>query len=341
MRIRSVLAALGAATAFGVAPAANAAIVHVHPGQSIQDAIDAAEPGDTIAVAPGVYRENLTITTDRLTLRGAGDRRTVLKPAETPTASFCTEDGAVNGICVVGHFDANGPTDPIVGTKIKRMVVDGFAGFGIALFNAKNSTVAHSVARNNEEYGISGFVLEEVRFLYNAAHHNGEPGFYIGDSPDADAVVIGNRSHHNVGPEGFGFLFRDASEGVVRDNQAWDNCAGMVFADTGENPEPLSDWRAWDNVVSHNNASCTGETGGPPPTSGIGFLLLGGDHIVVKENLVRRNEPTGPSIASGGIAMISSTAIGGSDPTANRIVRNSVRLNSPFDILWEDRKSVV
>src|SRR4051794_33977297 len=76
----------------------------VHPGESIQAAIDAAHPGDTIRVAAGVYNENLTVTTDGITLRGEGanDAGTVLKPGATPTPSTCTdpESGAVNGICV-------------------------------------------------------------------------------------------------------------------------------------------------------------------------------------------------------------------------------------------------
>jgi parallel beta helix pectate lyase-like protein len=339
--LRSLLVALGATVALvALAPVANAAIIHVHQGQSIQAAIDNADPGDTIVVAPGVYRENLTISENHITLRGTigRERRTVLKPAETPTPSFCTQDSSVNGICAVGEIDANGnPGAPIVGTRIKGFVVNGFSGFGIALFNAKHTTVSWSRALNNEGYGISGFALEEVWLLHNVAHHNGEPGFYIGDSPDADAVVIGNRSHHNVGGEGDGFLFRDASEGIVRNNRAWDNCSGFIFVDSGENPDPLSDWRATGNVARHNNASCTGEAGGPPPISGIGIALIGSDHVVLRENVVRGNSPTGPSpLGSGGIIVVDSTAIGGAAPTANRIIDNIARHNSPFDISWDE-----
>jgi len=335
------MVALGATVAMAAfAPAVNAATIHVHHGQSIQAAIDNADPGDTIVVAPGVYRENLTITEDHITLRGTvgRERRTVLKPAETPTPSLCSMDSSVNGICAVGEIDASGNLGaPVVGTRIKGFVVNGFSGFGIALFNAKHSNVSWSKAVHNGEYGISGFALEEVWLLHNVAHHNAEPGFYIGDSPDADAVVIGNRSHHNVGGEGFGFLFRDSSEGVVRDNKAWDNCAGFVFADTGENPDPNSEWRAVDNLARHNNASCAGEEGGPPPTSGIGIVLIGGDHAVVRDNVARGNSPTGPSpLGSGGIVVLDSTAIGGSVPTANRIIDNLARGNSPFDISWDE-----
>jgi parallel beta-helix repeat protein len=323
----------------GTAPVASATVFHVHPGESIQAAIDAASPGDTIKVARGVFHENLTITTSGITLRGRGPNQqgTVLMPAATPTPSVCAseEDGEVHGICIAGAFDPETGDlgDPVVGTTVEGMLVDGFSGFGVILLNAKHSTVADVQARKNEGYGISGFVLSGIKLLHNWAHDNVEPGFYVGDSPNANARIIGNRADHNE----IGIFLRDSSHGVVRQNKVHDNCAGIVVLETGA-PDPAGHYRLKNNLVRRNTQACEGEPEeGEPGLSGIGIALAGADGVLVKHNQVRGNKPTGDSLVSGGIVVFSTAdpSIGGDDPNDNRIVGNSLHNNEPFDILWD------
>src|ERR1700748_839096 len=52
----------------------------VAPGDSIQRAIDASHPGDTVLVRAGTYRENLTVTVPDLTLRGESTDQVILRP---------------------------------------------------------------------------------------------------------------------------------------------------------------------------------------------------------------------------------------------------------------------
>lgn len=51
----------------------NAAVLTVEPGQSIQDALDVAQPGDTVELQDGEYREDLVTVRD-----GEPDRRIVI-----------------------------------------------------------------------------------------------------------------------------------------------------------------------------------------------------------------------------------------------------------------------
>ncbi|MCC7044312.1 MAG: nitrous oxide reductase family maturation protein NosD [Acidobacteria bacterium] len=73
-------------------------VVRVMPGQSIQQAIDAAPPGAVIEVARGVYRENLRI--DRpLTLRGL-DRPTISGGLTGDTIRVASPGVVIEGLIV-------------------------------------------------------------------------------------------------------------------------------------------------------------------------------------------------------------------------------------------------
>jgi hypothetical protein len=319
---------------------AEAGTVVVHPGQSIQRAVNRAHRGDTVRLAPGTYHQNVTIQ-KRISLVGAGwgPHGSRLFPGANPVPSVCSSPGSVHGICVAGRFDQNGnPIGPVRGVTIRNLSVHNFSGFGIGMFAANRTTVRGVAAVGNGEYGISGFVLHGVRFLHNLARANGAPGFYIGDSPHAGAVVAGNRAFGNgtSGAEGIGILIRDSSWGRVWGNITRNNCAGIVIVDSGENPAPTTHWAAWGNVASHNNRACAAESGGGAPAlSGIGITLFGASHSSLWRNWTNNNRPSGPSVFSGGIVVASATPAGGADPVDDLVRRNHAHRNSPVDILYD------
>src|SRR4051812_5631356 len=85
------LAGLSGAGLIGAAAAEAADGVVVHPGESIQAALDAAQEGDTITVSAGTYHEYLQISTDGVTLQGEG---AVLEPPTDPAAptNLCSDE---------------------------------------------------------------------------------------------------------------------------------------------------------------------------------------------------------------------------------------------------------
>jgi len=121
-----------------------------------------------------------------------------------------------------------------------------------------------------------------------------------------------------------------------------------VFLNTGTGAG-VHDWVASDNRATHNNNFCPGsETGLPFTLTGLGILIAGGQHIVLRDNTVRANQPSGPTTTlngvalAGGIVVVSTANISvfsdgfmGSDAARNTIVDNTVKDNHPFDLVYD------
>jgi parallel beta-helix repeat protein len=174
------------------------------------------------------------VTTDRLTLRGLG---AVLEPASTPTHNACldpTSPADVNGICVLGdvNFDTGEVNRPVNDVTVTGFTIRGFSDSGIIAVGAGNATFSNNVAEDNDEYGIRAFTSSGTRMLFNRVSGANEVGFYIGDSPNADATLVGNESFDSL----FGVLIRNALQGSVVANSLHDNC--VVVAVLADAPGP-------------------------------------------------------------------------------------------------------
>jgi hypothetical protein len=343
--MRRRLVVLGALLAgLCVTGAASAATIVVRPADSIQAAIDRASPGDTILVRPGTYAEYLTIQKDNLTLKASGVRRSVLLVPEKDKWPNCPWANYGSGICVHGQVDEDGNVGPPVsGTRIVGLTVANFPRSGIVFLNANDSAVSGTELRGNGGYGIIGWVLSTVRFANNVAHDNRLGGFFIGES--AKETVSGNQSYRNFDRvcipqfcegDGGGFLFVDSSHGVVRNNNAWDNCVGYAFDGWGDAPL-LRDWTVTGNTALHNNAVCPNWGAPSGWRYGVGFLLSGTQNVVLSANIAERN--AGPPQRAGGIVLVSSAGSLGPDPTDNVVKDNVALKNRPFDIRWDETGS--
>jgi len=150
-----------------------------HPAtENIQDAIDAANPGDTIWVAPGIYREYLHITTDNLTVQGAGIDQSIIdldglmpywhyEGCSTSYASragvlisgYGSPDEIVEGVTFKGFTVKNAGLNPPGGGSYPEFLdpegdgQDDVRGIGIG--NGKNILIQNCKVVNSGYYGIT------------------------------------------------------------------------------------------------------------------------------------------------------------------------------------------
>jgi nitrous oxidase accessory protein NosD len=325
-----VLALAALALAASVAPAAaNQPTLVVRPGESIQAAVDAARPGQTITVLAGTYRENVAITTDGITLRGRGAR--LVPPAE-PAPNICSEPGqpATIGICVLGqlNFQTGEVLRPVKDVTISGFKLRDFPDAGILALGAKDATFAHNVALNDDEYGITAFTSTGTRMLFNRASGAEEAGFYIGDSPKADATLVGNVATDSR----FGILWRNAEGGTAVHNLVAGNCVGiMVLSGIPGLPGLAGGLSMHANLIRANSRPCEASEEGPA-LSGVGIAIAGAHDDRVNGNRIIGNVPSGETEFSGGVAVVTDFL---GRPPRNNLVQGNVVLRNQPDLFWD------
>jgi parallel beta-helix repeat protein len=160
----ALLVASGVALAAAIGSAGAQSSV-VGPGESIQKAVNAADPGDTIVVR-GVHREDVVIRKNGIKLRGEDDA-VIEAPTRAKADSPCSKLFGPEAICVFG--DANLTTTkvnrPISDVSISGFTIRGFKqkpnkGFStimIDVLGAHNTTIAGNHVMGNAAGGIGVF----------------------------------------------------------------------------------------------------------------------------------------------------------------------------------------
>src|SRR5215211_7128771 len=154
----TLLVTSGVALALTKIGSAGAQSSVVGPGESIQKAVNAAHPGDTIVVR-GVHREDVFIRKNGIKLRG--DDAVIEAPTTAKADSPCSKFvGGPEAICLLGDF--NPETDEI-NKRVSDVSVSGFTfrgfkdkdAFVIDVFAARNATVEGNRITGNVAKGIA------------------------------------------------------------------------------------------------------------------------------------------------------------------------------------------
>ncbi|MFN0095761.1 MAG: NosD domain-containing protein [Dehalococcoidia bacterium] len=313
----------------------------IFPDDSINDAIDAASPGDTIILAEGTYYEEvLAFNKSNITVKGANSN-VVIRPsaAEEGSAGPAAESPCEvpTGICVYTSSDVT----------FKQITVSGFS-VGVGVILGVSTRIEDIRALDNVIGGIVVYQSIATTLYRNVTNNDSSDisrfGILAIDTLRSEIRL--NRTEHSA----IGIAVADSSDAAVLSNTARYNCAGIAFLEVVSS--------SINNNTSHNNTfACitsfedifdAGATlAGEQPAdaadtpvyyniSGTGIFVAASENIEVKGNSLTGNRgypfsdtPGYVTIPSGGIVAMAFDDDNNISLTisANFLRRNDVDIN--------------
>jgi parallel beta-helix repeat protein len=266
--------------------AVRAATITVHPGESIQAAVDAASPGDTVKVRPGNYTEThggsaAVRITKRLNL--------IARSTRLEKVRVLPGIGNLHGILV----EPENPGDPDVQrVKIKGFTVQGFDKNGIWLKNVDNFRIEKNESIDNLENGIFPTLSANGLVKKNIAYGSEDSALWVEASENVRVI----RNDLSGSPTGLEITV--SKDIVAKNNDIHNNTVGIgLYHPNGAALPPLGndgDWEIINNNVYNNNLPnpvSGGLVGALPP--GIGVLLIGVDRVTLRRNTIQGNTLAG------------------------------------------------
>lgn len=265
----------------------------VNPGESIQAAVDAAAPGDTIRVMPGEYVEShggdaAVRITKSLKLIAESDGDQVVRILPGP--------GQMHGI-LVGPENFGDPD--VDGVEIRGFTIEGFSQMGIWLRYVQNFLIEDNVSANNLHNGIWPTLSANGEVRKNISYGALDSALWV--EAAENVRVIDNELYRS--PTGLEVTI--SSDVYMEGNDVHDNVVGVgLYHPSGAGlpeddwpPQPFHSWTLVNNRVYDNNFAnpVTGGLVGELP-SGSGVLVLGSDDVEIRGNEITNNNFFGVAI---------------------------------------------
>ena len=283
---------------------------------TIQAAVNAAQPGDTVVVPPGVYRESVTVTKSGITLTGS-------------RAAVIDATGFTNGVFVNGGAINQGPPPSCPQPGLSNVTVSGLTirnatRTGIRLVGVDGFEVSGGRYSNNGLYAVFPICSSHGLVAGNEASGTRDAALYVGSSDSVDLT------HNQVTSSVVGVEVENSTNIAVTENRVTDNAAGIIAFVLPRRPVPVTDEvLIANNVVTANNRDNPFPVDQTNPVSlipgGTGVLSAGADHVTIARNTVLGNRTGGIAVVDQPLAAIDPRVE--PNPDGNRVVSNTVLRN--------------
>jgi parallel beta-helix repeat protein len=225
--------------------------------QTIQGAVDAATPGDLVLIALGTYREEVTVTTPSLTIRGV-DR---------------------NGVILEGEFQrGNGIAVFADAVAVENLTVHGYTLNGVIWSGVTGYRGSWLTALSNGDYGIFAYDSRDGMIEHSYANGSPDSGFYIGACQPCRAVVRDVLAERNA----LGYSGTNSGGDLYIVESVWRDNLGPGMAPNTFDVEPYPPQRG--TTIAGN--LITGNTGD-------GIAIVGGNENLIVRNRIERNGGVG------------------------------------------------
>ena len=240
----------------------------------IQTAVDKASPGDLILISPGVYKEAVTVTTDRLVIRGLDRNKVIL-------------DGGYkldNGIKVLGAD----------GVAVENMTARRFTSNGFFWTGVQGYRGSYLTATRNGDYAIYAFDSTDGIFEHDYGSGSPDAGFYIGQCYPCNAEIRDSIAEYN----GLGFSGTNVGGNLIITKSIWRHNRAGIVPNSGDSEKlpPEHDTTVVGNVVYDNSNGKTPAIDDAKLAQGNGILVAGGNTNLVTNNLVYHHDIAGIAI---------------------------------------------
>ena len=214
---------------------------------TIQQAIDAANPGDTVFVWNGTYYEGngVNISEDRITLQGEDANTTTIHGMWTAekVVNVSGDYVSVSGLMVTGS-SRSGSGIYLSGSCNCRLSQNNATdnNYGIWLDSSSNNNLTGNSANNNHN-GIYLDSSSNNNLTGNSANYNDYYGIYLDSS--SDNSLTGNSANYNYCFYGIWLRF-SCNNNIIANNTVSNNIGGISLYSSSNNT-------ITNNTISSNN----------------------------------------------------------------------------------------